>query len=795
MNRRDLLLGSIASLTMLDKAEALSRTQRALLQSNGVNSTTWVPGQRPFAASSPVNQPLPANQIYVPAQWPISTGSNYFSTVKFYFDIPEPGAPIVTMTNVEQGWGHAAGDVLNVPMTPGFTFTELSDQEGISIINNICWSWYDFTRITDHVATLGIYANCDIHGSGFGSLVPSHSPDGLIGAGVVATGSSCLLGALVKEEFTAGEILHWVSFVTVGQGAGLVNGATTPNYYPPAINGDGLSPNGFIMEGQIMAIPVGTTMPAGLSVYGQKLFRAMRDYGAFCNDSAGSTGFYLAENYNNVPTSWSNADLALIQTDTALLCPLLMKVGFWFDGFQISGPYALCGPQLSNVGYRTGFGTTGNDMLVTRDSDSTSLGIGFAGPTSSLPDSLLNSSALTTFCSGTTGRVSTYYNQTLQKDFASAGANAPIIYQSGALKAINGVPAVAFDGSTNYLKATGSSASFPSTNMFLNAVVQISDYLANYGIIGGAAAGGLELRIDQTTGFVRLLQNGGSTIALASVQIPLNAPVIISAHYNLAGSFVISINATQVVNGSATFIPVNNGDIQIGAGGPAGTELFKGLIGQWVICNNMGAITQYSIEQYQKTFWGPLGAAILAQDGFVDTNGTDLAAHTMTIGAGWTDQIGTHFIQSNSGQPNTLVSAQAISTFAANANGVYTCTLTPYWSGVFNAFTPVMLFRYTDSNNYMQLVFNAPTNAVVLYQIVAGTPTILTTLSLTIVSGTSYVVAITFSGTAISFTVNGANLTSASSGANLAATLAGIKSVSQGSPPTKCSYNTLSFTI
>lgn len=563
--------------------------------------TQWTPGLRPFAASSPINTPIPTNAILAPMNWPAATGSNYYANVKFFFDVPAASAPIVAVNSVAPGWGNPAG-IFNRKMTSGLTFTGSdTDNECVSIIGNNCLSIWLFTRNTDTTGVCQAYADCDlILDSGFG---PSSQPYGSIGSGVYATGQSCMAGALLKEEFTAGEINHAIALCLLSS---LNNGGNTPTWYPPAVGGDGSSGNGLCNEGQILAIPKTTAMPAGLSAFGPKIFRALQNYGAINCDNGGATQFYLGENYNNPgAATWTNPDVftgaTCLVTDANILFPLLQKVGYPLDGiYNVILFIEACAPQLQSVRY------AGKLLHITRDSDSTGTDIGNLGA----PQGLLDTATLASFCSGTVGRVSTYYAQLFSTyNFTSAGANAPIIYQSGALKTINGKPALAFDGSTNYLKATGSSAQYPNSGavgMFLNAVVQISDYAANYGIFGSNSAGGLELRIDQTTGFVRLLKNGGATIAVASTAVALNAPTVISARYNADGSYEISLNGVVVVSGTAALVAVTAGDLQVGAGGPGGTELFKGLIGSWLFCSqsNIGTNIKYGIEQYQRQFWG-----------------------------------------------------------------------------------------------------------------------------------------------------------------------------------------------
>jgi hypothetical protein len=93
-------------------------------------------------------------------------------------------------------------------------------------------------------------------------------------------------------------------------------------------------------------------------------------------------------------------------------------------------------------------GYTGNCLRVIRDSDLTTLDIGFVSGE-------LDQSAITTFCTGTTGRVNRWYNQ-VDGSFASQAtqANQPIIYTGGSIVTVNSKPAITFDVNDN-LTLTG----------------------------------------------------------------------------------------------------------------------------------------------------------------------------------------------------------------------------------------------------------------------------------------------------------------------------------------------------
>lgn len=88
---------------------------------------------------------------------------------------------------------------------------------------------------------------------------------------------------------------------------------------------------------------------------------------------------------------------------------------------------------------------TGNCIEIRRGSDNTTTNIGFA-------NNVLDESAISSFCSGTTCYVKTWYDQSgLGNNFnQTTNSNQPIIYQSGAVETLNGKPAINFDGASGH---------------------------------------------------------------------------------------------------------------------------------------------------------------------------------------------------------------------------------------------------------------------------------------------------------------------------------------------------------
>jgi hypothetical protein len=92
---------------------------------------------------------------------------------------------------------------------------------------------------------------------------------------------------------------------------------------------------------------------------------------------------------------------------------------------------------------------TGDAIRVRRASDNTEQNIGFV-------NNVLDTASLTSFCSGTNGFVTTWYDQSGNGRDAtqSTGANQPQIVSSGSVILDNNKPAVQFDGSNHILSLT-----------------------------------------------------------------------------------------------------------------------------------------------------------------------------------------------------------------------------------------------------------------------------------------------------------------------------------------------------
>jgi hypothetical protein len=116
---------------------------------------------------------------------------------------------------------------------------------------------------------------------------------------------------------------------------------------------------------------------------------------------------------------------------------------------------------------------SGSAIRVRRSSDNAEQDIGFIGNN-------LDTSALTTFCSGTDGFVTTWYDQSgnSANSTQTTAVNQPQIVSSGSIININGKPSIQFDGLTNNLANSFGGAAGANVSAF--AVRSFSSYPSTF---------------------------------------------------------------------------------------------------------------------------------------------------------------------------------------------------------------------------------------------------------------------------------------------------------------------------
>lgn len=119
--------------------------------------------------------------------------------------------------------------------------------------------------------------------------------------------------------------------------------------------------------------------------------------------------------------------------------------------------------------------TATNSIRVRRLSDNNELDIGFNGDA-------LDEAALTTFCSGTDGFVTTFYDQSgnsLDAVMATASSQ-PRICLNGVIDLVNGKPAILGDGVNDSLRVASLVGSLPNTQFTLYDKVGTSGYFGAF---------------------------------------------------------------------------------------------------------------------------------------------------------------------------------------------------------------------------------------------------------------------------------------------------------------------------
>jgi hypothetical protein len=266
-------------------------------------------GNRPFSPSSSWNQSVSASANYTKLNWPKSTGYNYYVNWESYSPAVHVGnnTDPVVQVQIPYSWGWAAQTIpMRLPIGAGGAAG--TDGEVIAIEGNTVHNCWQFKRTSITTGTCEAYGRTDLlTGSGWGTASP------FLSAGIVAAGSSQFAGLLVQAETDAGEIKHALQI-------SMEFSLQKPGAVGEAISSDGNSSTGISQEGERLAIPYGVTMPIGLSPLGQKVFRALQNYGAFNIDVAGVTTLRAQSN------GYDQATIDGLRTDMEKLIPLLQRV-------------------------------------------------------------------------------------------------------------------------------------------------------------------------------------------------------------------------------------------------------------------------------------------------------------------------------------------------------------------------------------------------------------------------------------------------------------------------------------
>lgn len=168
----------------------------------------------------------------------------------------------------------------------------------------------------------------------------------------------------------------------------------------------------------------------------------------------------------------------------------------------------------------------------------------------------LNTTAITTFCAGTTCTVQTWYDQSGNGNDATqlTAANQPTIYTGGAVTTISGIPAVLWPNYTNAysLRSTAFNISQPNTifsAIYFNGTSSRQDYVFDAGVTTNRH---ILLHLDTDNKWYSF---AGSLLSESSADLTARK-LLFTQLYNTSASFIRK-NAAQTASGNTGTMSMN----------------------------------------------------------------------------------------------------------------------------------------------------------------------------------------------------------------------------------------------
>lgn len=171
-------------------------------------------------------------------------------------------------------------------------------------------------------------------------------------------------------------------------------------------------------------------------------------------------------------------------------------------------------------------------------------------------------------------------------------------------------------------------------------------------------------------------------------------------------------------------------------------------------------------------------------DTFTGTNGTNLTAHTMDVGPGWTNVQGTFQIQSNTCQSISATDGDSYVSDSGQADFTVSFDGTCFYTNTGNICTTDLLARWQDANNFWILQDFAANNSYFLYARIGGSYSLrANNTHASSPSGVTHNVALTFNGSAIEAFFNGVSCLTYTDSLYATQTKVGMRTSVNGSPP------------
>jgi hypothetical protein len=246
---------------------------------------------------------------------------------------------------------------------------------------------------------------------------------------------------------------------------------------------------------------------------------------------------------------------------------------------------------------------TGDAIKVRRASDNTEQDIGFV-------NNELDVATLESFCSGTNGFVTTWYDQSGNGYNATqtTAVNQPQIVSSGSVITENGKPTLQFDGINDILIYNG--LVYTTNTVFATAVVLDNSSINFANIISQNSGGGQIgrsniLGIDNSTPrkSTYFFNNGSSFLNTSSGTI-INNTQILMTNYSQSNNYFNALNGGSGNNNISgqSFTPASTNGFSIGAN-PSNTGFFTGKIQEANIWNSDQSANKTGIEDNINDFY------------------------------------------------------------------------------------------------------------------------------------------------------------------------------------------------
>ena len=220
---------------------------------------------------------------------------------------------------------------------------------------------------------------------------------------------------------------------------------------------------------------------------------------------------------------------------------------------------------------------TGYCIKVRRSSDNTEQDIGFVGED-------LDTSALSSFCSGTDGFITTWYDQSGNSRNATqtTNANQPRIVLSGVIDTVSGIgsstPAIKFDGSTDFLQfGSGLVSSFTQATAYTVAkTVSIGGGWWAFNDDGGGAA---HHPWTDGNGYENFGNNSRPGFSSAGKFVSQHLYTVMSK----TNDFQVFTNGASMYSNATNTVVFSTGNVRLGTNFSANTYFYNGYFQEHIL--------------------------------------------------------------------------------------------------------------------------------------------------------------------------------------------------------------------